>query len=120
MASATYRVVRAAIRNQQQITCRYRGRYREVCPHIIGTTGGEEKLLAFQFGGETNTELPAEGEWRCFKIADMRDVAARPGPWHEGTRHQFGQTCVQAIDLDINVHVRTGGRLRLVHSRSHD
>ena len=121
MPSATYRIVRDAIQNEQQVTCRYGGRYRELCPHILGTTDGAEKLLAFQFGGETNTKLPPGGEWRCFKVADMRDVKARSGPWHEGSRHQSGQTCVQDIDLDINVHVRPKHtKLRLVYSAPHD
>jgi len=119
--SANYRIIRDAIQNEQQVTCSYRGRYRELCPHIVGTTGGAEKLLAYQFGGETNTTLPPGGEWRCLNIADMRDVRARPGPWHEGSRHQSGQTCVQDIDIDINVHVRTKcPRLRLVYSAPHD
>ena len=106
--SAIYRLIRAAIEKEQQITCRYGGHYRELCPHIIGWTRGEETLLAWQFGGETSSVLPPGGEWRCLRVAGIRDVAARDGPWHTGARHRSAQSCVQQIDLDINVHVRTG------------
>ena len=46
------------IQREQQITCRYAGHYREICPHIIGWTDGEEMLLGWQFGGETSSTLP--------------------------------------------------------------
>jgi predicted DNA-binding transcriptional regulator YafY len=110
MPSATYRLIRAAIENERQITCRYGDHDRALCPHIVGWTGGEEKLLAWQFGRTTSSVLPPGGEWRCLRIAEMQDVAARDGRWHTGSRHRSAQSCVQEIDLDINVHVRTGAR----------
>jgi hypothetical protein len=110
MPSATYRFIRTAIQNELQITCRYGGHDRALCPHIIGWTAGEEKLLAWQFGGATSSVLPPAGEWRCLRIAGMHDVEQREGPWHTGSRHRSAQSCVQEIDLDINVHVRTGAR----------
>jgi hypothetical protein len=65
MASATYRLIRKAILAEQQITCHYNGHYRELCPHILGHTDSEKKLLAFQFGGRSSKPLPRSGEWRC-------------------------------------------------------
>ena len=106
MPSATYLLIRGAIENECQITCMYQGHYRELCPHIIGRTNGEERLLAFQFGGHTSGALPTGGAWKCFSMAGIRDVTAREGRWHTGSSHQSSQTCVQDIDLDINVHVR--------------
>ena len=93
LPSAVYRRIRKAIRAEQQITCRYNGHYRELCPHILGHTDGEEKLLAFQFGGESSKPLPRGGEWRCLVVAEMRDVAAREGPWHAGSSHRREQSC---------------------------
>jgi len=110
MPSAIYRLIRAAIENEQQITCRYDGHDRALCPHIIGWTDGEEKLLAWQFGGTTSSVLPPGGQWRCLRVAGMQDVKARDGRWYSGSRHRSTQSCVQEIDLDINVHVRTGAR----------
>jgi hypothetical protein len=106
MQSATYSLIRAAIGNERQITCTYQGYYREICPHIIGRKDGDERLLAFQFGGNTSSGLPPGGAWKCFSIAEMNDVKARDGRWHTGTSHSTSQKCVAEIDLDINVHVR--------------
>lgn len=111
MPSATYRLIRKAIESEQPITCVYQGHYRELCPHIIGWNKGEERLLAWQFSGKTGSRpLPADGAWKCLNIAEMTEVKARDGRWHAGSSHQREQTCVQDIDLDINVHVRVGAR----------
>jgi hypothetical protein len=102
--SATYSLFRNAILGEQQVTCTYEGRYRELCPHIIGTNrNGEDVVLAWQFAGSSSGLLP---QWRCLRLAHVRDAQARSGPWHEGGSHRTTQTCVATIDLDINVHVR--------------
>jgi hypothetical protein len=104
MPSATYTLFRDAILSEQQVVCSYDGRIRELCPHIIGTDkNGDEAVLAWQFGGESSGKLP---QWRCLKLANVRDAQARPGRWHEGGSHKTTQKCVTTIDLDINVHVR--------------
>jgi hypothetical protein len=104
MPSSTYTLFRNAILAEQQVTCRYEGRRRELCPHIIGTSkGGEEVVLAWQFAGESSGPLP---QWRCLRLANVRDAQTHAGPWHEGGSHRTTQTCVSRIDLDINVDVR--------------
>ena len=104
MQSATYILFRNAILCEQQVVCRYDGRVRELCPHIIGTNKrGEEVVLAWQFGGESSGPLP---QWRCLRLMNVRDARTRHGRWHEGGSHRTTQTCVSDIDLDINVHVR--------------
>src|SRR5580692_12822102 len=104
MSSSAYATFRNAILSEQQVTCSYEGRTRELCPHIIGTNRkGEEVALAWQFGGESSGKLP---QWRCLRLANVRDARARAGRWYEGGSHRTEQTCVSNIDLDINVHVR--------------
>ena len=104
MASTIYTLFRNAILREQPVTCLYDGRYRELCPHIIGTSkSGEEVVLAWQFAGESSGKLP---QWRCLKLANVRDVQAREGRWHAGGSHKTSQKCVTEIDLDINIHVR--------------
>jgi hypothetical protein len=104
MPSATYTLFHKAILAQQQVVCTYNGRTRELCPHIIGTNkSGEGVVLAWQFAGESSGKLP---QWRCLKIANVRDARARDGRWHEGSSHKTTQKCVTGIDLDINIHVR--------------
>src|SRR5712671_3003923 len=59
MPSTTYTLFRSAILGEQQVVCRYDGRVRELCPHIIGTNKrGEEVVLAWQFGGESPGPFP--------------------------------------------------------------
>lgn len=104
MRSAIYTLFRNAILREQQVTCLYDGRHRELCPHIIGTNrSGEEVVLAWQFAGDSSGPLP---QWRCLRLSDVRDARPRKGRWHEGGSHRTRQTCVSDIDLDINVHVR--------------
>lgn len=102
MPSRTYALFRNAILGEQQVVCRYDDRVRQLCPHIIGASkSGEEVVLAWQFAGESSGPLP---QWRCLKLANVRDAFTRRGRWHEGGSHRTTQTC--DIDLDINVHVR--------------
>jgi hypothetical protein len=104
MPSANYTLFRNAILAEQQVTCLYEGRKRELCPHIIGTNkSGEEVVLAWQFAGESSGLLP---QWRCLRLANVRDAHRRKGPWYAGGSHKTGQKCVVDIDLDINVDVR--------------
>jgi hypothetical protein len=104
MPTPIYTLFRDAILAEQQVICSYDGRRRELCPHIIGTNkSGEEVVLAWQFAGESSGKLP---QWRCLKLANVRNARARDGRWHEGGSHRTEQTCVSEIDLDINIHVR--------------
>ena len=104
MPSATYILFRNAILAEHQVLCTYDGRPRELCPHITGTNkDGEEAVLAWQFGGESSGRLP---QWRCLKLANVRNARTRDGRWHEGGSHKTTQKCVTEIDLDINIHVR--------------
>jgi hypothetical protein len=104
MPSANYTLFRNAILAEQQVTCLYEGRKRELCPHIIGTNkSGEEVVLAWQFAGESSGPLP---QWRCLRLANVRDANTRKGHWYAGGSHKTEQKCVVDIDLDINIHVR--------------
>jgi hypothetical protein len=104
MPSAIYALFRHAILAEQQVVCSYDGRLRELCPHILGLNrNGEEAVLAWQFGGESAGRLP---QWRCLKLANVRNAVVRDGRWHEGGSHLKEQTCVSQIELDINIHVR--------------
>jgi hypothetical protein len=104
MRSPTYTLFRNAILDERQVVCSYDDRPRELCPHIIGINkSGEEVVLAWQFAGESSGRLP---QWRCLKLANVKDARMRDGRWHEDGSHRTEQTCVSDIDLDINVHVR--------------
>ena len=94
--STIYRLIWQAVRARKQITCIYGGRYREACPHILGYKKlGQEAVFVFQFGGDTTSKLPSQGDWRCLDLAGVTDVQVRAGRRHSGTRHTKTQTCIQ-------------------------
>jgi hypothetical protein len=102
MPSATYQLFERAMIERKQITCTYEGYHREICPHILGHSDGQEKALAFQFGGESSSQLPSRGEWRCLWLSKVQDVQLLEGTWHEGDSHTSQQRCVKEVDLDVN------------------
>jgi hypothetical protein len=106
MPSATYRLFREAILNEKQVVCTYESYRRELCPLIVGYRNGEERVLAFQFAGQSSKPLPRGGDWKCFALAKVRGAKLRDGPWFEGGEHRAEQTCIDEVDLDINIHVR--------------
>ncbi|HEY1261709.1 MAG TPA: hypothetical protein VGF34_20870 [Stellaceae bacterium] len=87
---------------RKQILCTYHGRPRELCPIILGHSQGQEKALAYQFGGQSEKGLPHGGQWRCLWLAEVGDVRLRDGPWHAGDSHRQRQGCVDIVDLDVN------------------
>jgi hypothetical protein len=106
MPSAAYTVFREAILHEKPVTYLYKGHRRELCPVVLGHSGREEKLLAFQFGGTSNSRLPPGGQWRCLDVTQVSDARLSDGPWREGLQHRVEQTCVHVVDLDVNVDVR--------------
>jgi uncharacterized protein (DUF4415 family) len=101
-SSSVYKLFEQAMISGKQILCTYRGRHRELCPIILGHSKGREKALTYQFGGESNTDLPSGGQWRCLWLSEVRDVSLRDGRWHVGNRHNQPQGCVEIVDLDVN------------------
>jgi general stress protein 26 len=102
--SAAYRIIWNAIRARKRIAFSYGDRPREVCPHILGyKASGQEALFVFQVGGESSQPLPPRGDWRCFEVDGISDIQLRDGSWRSGTRHSKAQSCVQFVDIDVNV-----------------
>lgn len=106
MPSETYLLFRTAILGEKQVTCVYDGLYRELCPHIIGHKGGSEQMLGFQFAGQSSRPLPRDGAWKCLALSKVRNAVIRDGDWHTASDHGSDQSCIDDVDLDVNVHVR--------------
>jgi hypothetical protein len=102
VASRVYKLFARAMADRKQILCVYNGYARELCPIILGHTNGEEKALTYQFGGDSKTGLPREGEWRCLWLSKVDKVELRDGLWYSGGRHDRPQGCVEVVDLDVN------------------
>lgn len=104
--SAVYDLIRRAIEQRQQVFATYGGLYREMCPHAIGVNKrGDQQGLFYQFGGESNEPLGPPGSpnnWRCLRIAELSNVAIKPGEWHTAPHHSRPNTCIfHRLDLGI-------------------
>jgi hypothetical protein len=102
MPSKTYQLFEQAMRLRKPIACTYGAHARHLCPVILGHSQGEEKALTYQFGGDSRSGLPPNGEWRCLWLAKASNVHLRDGPWIAGGSHTQPQGCVENVDLDVN------------------
>ncbi len=100
--TAAYGMFLEAMRGRRQVVCTFQGRRREICPVILGHTDGRERVLAFQFGGESSKPLPPGGAWRCLTLDEVTRIELRDGPWRAGDEHGTRQTCVAEADYDVN------------------
>jgi uncharacterized protein len=102
--SPTFRLFHRAILTRQQVTLRYKGALREVCPYILGHTKGKETVLAYQFAGGS-TRRGSLPDWRCFYLSEVESAAIRKGPWYGSASHRKTQRCVDLVYVDVNTDV---------------
>ena len=103
MPSRTYDLILEAMRSRKQVICTYKGLRREICPIVLGHTGGEEQVLAYQFGGQSSRPMRGpETRWRCLKLNEIGNIELRGGEWHVGGGHSQAQSCVDIVDYDVN------------------
>jgi hypothetical protein len=101
--STVYKQIWRAVRERKQIICTFDGKYREACPIILGyAADGSERVLVFQFGGETSPRSRLPG-WRSFLLTKIHDLKLRDGRWVEGDTHRQTQSHIQFIDVDVNI-----------------
>ena len=106
MSSNAYDVVRNAIANKHIIVATYQDHVREMCPHVIGRKNGREQALFYQFGGTSSSGpiIPdALKNWRCIPIDGLSNVSSKPGEWCTAANHSRPQTCVDEIDLEVDL-----------------
>jgi hypothetical protein len=121
--SRTYTLFTRAMVERKQIVCRYDGFPRALCPIILGHSKGEEVALVYQFAGGSKSGLPPGGQWKCLHLSKVTDASLRAGRWHAGSRHDWRQSCVDVVDLDVNPDSpyrpqrRLGPRPRTVRGR---
>jgi hypothetical protein len=85
VTSPNYALFERAMALRKQVVCVYGGYPRELCPVILGHSQGQEKALTYQFGGQSKSGLPPQGEWRCLWLSKATDVQLRDGPWFAGS-----------------------------------
>jgi hypothetical protein len=102
--SATYNLIRQAMLQRAPISGVYKGCIRRMCPHTLGTKRGREKVLCYQFGGESRSGLAPDGSpgnWRDIFVDELEDVRLQPGDWHTGPAPEHPQLAVDEIDLEV-------------------
>jgi hypothetical protein len=97
----TEALIRQAIHRKQIVVATYHGFVREFCPHALGSKRRRRHVLAFQFAGDSQRGLPAEGAWRCFQVDLLQDVALRSGPWRSAANVFNPQSCLDSIDVVV-------------------
>lgn len=95
--------MRRAIIERHQVVCRYHDHVREVSPHAIGWRDGRPRVIAFQFAGGSESGLPSGGAWRCFDLDGIEDPVARPGPLHGDAADLSRQSCLDRIDVAVEL-----------------
>jgi hypothetical protein len=102
----SYQIVRQAIVERKAISAMYKGRYREMCPHVLGSKFGKPQGLFYQFGGASNSRpIQPDGSpdnWRCLEIALLSNVTLLDSAWHTAPNHSRPQTCVGEVDVAIS------------------
>jgi hypothetical protein len=99
--AGNYALIRQAIAGRRPVRATYRGRVREMCPHVLGTKNGRARALFFQFAGESEGGLPPGGDWRCLAVDDLTEVSVREGPWRTARNYDPTQSCVDEIDIAV-------------------
>ena len=87
---------------RRQVRATYHCYPREFCPYALGTKGDRRHCLVYQFGGRSTSGpiIPGSpGNWRCFDVGSLSDVAIQEGPWIAAPNWDPQQVCVDAIDV---------------------
>jgi hypothetical protein len=93
-----YDLVKQAIQEKKQIHANYRGYARQMCPHVIGGKYGAARALFYQFGGQSNGDLP---QWHSMNVDELTNVSVVAGRWHTAFDHSRPQTGVDEVDVDV-------------------
>jgi hypothetical protein len=95
-------LIRVAIVDRRQLSFVSAGKWREMCPHVLGTRQGVWHVYGWQFAGETNRgRLP---DWRCIELLSITsEIRMSDGEWHRGWRAKNAmQTCVDSIFAQVD------------------
>ena len=105
-SSKVFRTIARAIDERSVVRATYdaEDRARVLCPARIGIKSGVHYVEAFQVGGYSKSELPAEGHWRCFRLMGLGNVATVDGEWRLGDRESVSTRCFGDV-----VYPPTGG-----------
>jgi len=95
-------IIKQAIRRRHNLAAWYQGHPREFSPHSIGWDHhGHYHVFAWQFAGGSSQRLPPQGEWRCFLVEELTQLARAAGRWRSDPSWQRPNTCVTRVELEV-------------------
>ena len=98
-------LLRRAILEKLPISTIYDGKFRLLCPYMLGRNkDGQLRILCLQFGGESGSGLPRraeEGDWRCLAIEKLNDVTLVDEAWQTVSGPLRLPTCMEQIELQV-------------------
>jgi hypothetical protein len=101
-----YRILFKAVESRRPISAMYHGLPRLFCPHRLGRNSkGEQRVLCYQYGGESETGLGAPGSaenWRCIALAELSEVKRLRGRWRTAPNHSRPGHCIVNVDIDAD------------------
>ena len=100
-----WHLLRTAILQKRPVAAIYHGYRRLLCPHMLGRNrAGRLRLLAYQYGGESESGLQGEGgsNWRCLAPEQLQEVELRNDPWQTGKSSCRRPKCIEHIDLEVD------------------
>ena len=91
--------LKQAILGKRCIIGLHKGSQRHFAPHAIGfTADGTPAAFVYQYGGETTSRLPPQGEWRCFLLHDLTDLRLNNHRWRTASNYSLSrQNCLADI-----------------------
>jgi hypothetical protein len=93
-----YQLLRQALIERRRVTAIYDGLPREFCPHCLGTRNGKQRVLGWQYAGQSQHPLPG---WRCLDIARLSAIRVVDGTWETGGSHTRPQVCITNVDIEV-------------------
>lgn len=97
--------MRASIRGLRPISALYEGRWRLLCPHILGRNKhGQVRILCYQFGGDSASGLQLQessGEWRCLALDKVSRVSLLDSAWRTSADSVRRPKCMDRIELAV-------------------
>jgi hypothetical protein len=97
-----------SIAGRRPISALYDGRWRLLCPHMLGRNKKNQvRILSYQFGGDSASgvaprEGSGSGEWRCLALEKFSHVSLLDTAWQTDGNSLRPPKCIDRIELAIS------------------
>lgn len=110
---SVFDTLKEAVEKRRCVAMLADGKWREVAPLAIGFKGTQQKVLTFQYKGDSNSGLAAGGAWRCFSIGDISWAKIIDDPWQSGNYPiAKTETSFDYVVCGLGSQIRTYGHLK--------